>query len=200
MAVDYRRFENSIAEKRSYYDRSGRIPALIKRFGIDLRKLEIVDNGLDASIIGSHVMNSGNVNAIATFRNNFGFDPPDDFSQFYGQWDGGLFLFGVPYKLLSIKDIVIENNEFRKLRGHAKDAPWSIIRFADIGHNDFIGYRKKSEHWVVSLILNEYHDDELLAGNFEAPIISKSFSGWIDHLITTDGSLPDPIPIPMSRL
>jgi hypothetical protein len=99
-----------------------------------------------------------------------------------------------------MKKLIEENEDFRRLRGHAPKSPWKIIRFADIGHNDFIGFRKKEDRWVVSLILNEYHDDDLLAGDFEAPVLAQSFAGWIDRLIKKDGALPDGIPEPMLRM
>lgn len=200
MATNYSRFEKSLSEVRTYHDEWGGLPEEIREAGIPTAKFKIVDKITTADVSGSHVMNPGLVDPISPFKTFFRCNPPDDFPAFYSQWNGGFLFLGLIYRLLPMEKIITENAEFRKMRGHDARAEWKIIRFADIGHNDFIGFRKKDGRWVVSLILNEYHDDELHAGAFEAPVLAQSFSGWIDRLIDLDGAMPGNFPSSMPRI
>lgn len=200
MSTNYARFEASIHETRTYHDEWGGLPGEIREAGIPIAKFKIVDKVTAADVSGSHVMNPGIADPITPFKKFFGCNPPDDFSDFYRRWNGGFLLFGLVYRLLPIEKMIAENAEFREMRGHDAKSEWKIIRFADIGHNDFIGFRKKNGSWVVSLILNEYHDDDLHAGAFEAPVLAKSFKEWIDRLIDLDGAMPGNFPSSMPRL
>ncbi len=199
MSTDFSSFEASIRERRTYRDVSGLAQEIADDKGL-AQHFTVKSTGPESAVTGTHVLNTGHPNPEKPFCALFGFEPPSDFTDFYRRWDGGFLFFGVPHKLLPIAKIIEENRDFRKLRGHPPKSQWKIIRFADIGHNDFIGFRQKEDRWVVSLILNEYHDDDLLAGEFEAPVLAQSFAGWIDRLIKKDGALPDGIPEPMPRI
>ncbi len=198
--TDYSRFEASIGERRSYHDEWGSLPTQIERAGLPRTRFLIIDRGTDADVAGFNVMNPGHPNPDESLRPYFGEIVPNDFADFYKRWNGGYLFYGVPHNLLSIEKIIMENKDFRKSRKQALEGPWEIIRFADIGHNDFVGYRKKGDKWVVSLLRNEYPDEWLLAGDFEAPILAPSFSEWIGRLIETDGAMPSGSPASMRRI
>jgi hypothetical protein len=199
MNNNYARFEASMRETRAYHDEWGKLPGEIREAGIPMSKFQIIDRITDADVSGSHVMNSGIADPITPFKKSFKTAPPVDFCDFYCRWNGGFLLFGLVYRLLPMDRIIAVNMEFREMRGHKPSAPWRIIRFADIGNNDYIGYRLKEDNRVVSLILNEYHDDDLLTGQFEAPVLAGSFSGWIDRLLDLDGAMPGNFPGSMRR-
>jgi len=199
MATDFTRFEASIRERRTYHDHWG----LALELQGDRRlapEFHVTDKNAEWFVTGTHVMNPGSPDPASPFRKQFGFDPPADFVDFFRRWDGGYLFFGVPCTLLPVEKIIEHNVEFRRLRKYPMNAPWSLIRFSDIGHNDFIGYRLKDGHWMVCQLLNEYDDKDLHAGDFEAPVLAQSFSSWIDRLISTEGALPDGVPAPMRRI
>jgi hypothetical protein len=200
MSTNYARFEASILEIRTYHDEWGGLPGKIREAGIPNAKFKIVDKVTAADVSGSHVMNPGIADPFTPFKKFFFCNPPDDFADFYRRWNGGFLLFGLVYRLLPIEKMVSENAEFMKMRGHDVKSEWKIIRFADIGHNDFIGFRKKGGRWVVSLILNEYHDDDLHSGAFEAPVLAQSFKEWVDRLIDLDGAMPGNFPSSLPRI
>lgn len=200
MIPNFSRFESSMRETRTYHDEWGALPEKIQGAGIPISRFQIVDKITECDVSGSHVMNPGVPDSITPFIKCFYCNPPEDFAKFYRRWNGGFIFFGIIYQLLPIDKIIDKNSDFRKSRGHGPKDEWKIIRFADIGHNDFIGFRKKNGQWVVSLILNEYHDDELHAGAFEAPVLAQSFTGWIDRLIDLDGAMPGNFPSSMPRI
>jgi hypothetical protein len=204
--TDYRFFEESCAEERTYRVKNGwhcdrimnAVAAELAHGAGNNSPVEITDfleqydeeeeeEREECAVRGSHLMAPGEPTGVAAIYEQLGVALPQEVDDFYRQWNGGFLLFQEFYEVMSVEAIIAIAICLDRANRRTQK-PLNFLRFCNVLDDCYLALRKNSQElWEVVFCEGGEAPEEHYFDRGNMPPKYEGFRSWLLAMCENDG-------------